>query len=98
MSKLAKVLTYKGCPLIRSGNIAYYGNITDKYIVMLQVLSSEKVGDLDVSGRIAVQLQLTDPAAPASERIVKSTEKNGLYEAVDIASIWLERALAGKRG
>lgn len=89
-------LTYKGYPLIRNGNIAYYGNITDKYIVMLQVLSSAKVNGLDVSGKVAVQLQLTDPSAPARDRIVKSTEKVGFYEAMDVASVWLERALAGK--
>ena len=91
-----KVLTYKGYPLVRSGNIAYYGNITDKYIVMLQILSTEKKNDLDVSGKIAVQLQLTDPAAPARERIAKSTETVGFYEAMDLASIWLDRALSTK--
>ena len=93
---MADVLTYKGYPLIRSGNILYYGNITDKYIVMMNVRTSEKKGDLDVSARVAVQLQLTDTAAPASERIVKSSEQNGLFAAMDIASIWLDRALEGK--
>jgi len=93
---VADILTYKGYPLVRNGNIAYYGNITDKYIVMMQVLSTEKVDDLNLSGKVAIQLQLTDPAAPASERIVKSAEKVGLYEAMDVASVWLERALAGK--
>ena len=91
-----QVLTYKGYPLVRSGNIAYYGNITDKYIVMLQIISSEKKDDIDVSGKVAVQLQLTDPAAPARERIAKSTETVGFYEAMDLASIWLERALGAK--
>ncbi len=90
-----QVLTYKGYPLVRSGNIAYYGNITDKYIVMLQIISTTKQGDVDVSGKVIVQLQLTDPAAPARERIAKSSETVGLYEAMDLASIWLERALKG---
>lgn len=88
-----KILTYKGYPLVRSGNIAYYGNITDKYIVMLQIISSEKKDNIDVSGKVIVQLQLTDPAAPARERIAKSTEAVGFYEAMDLASIWLDRAL-----
>ena len=30
------------------------------------------------------------------DRILKKSEKRGLYEAMDIASIWLERALAEK--
>ena len=30
------------------------------------------------------------------KQLVKSSEKNGLYLAMDIADIWLERALANK--
>jgi len=90
------ILNYKGFPLIRNGNVLYYGNITDKYIIMLQILGSKTVQDLDVSEKIAVQLQLTDPDVKTRDRIVKKTEKVGLYEALDVASIWLERSLAGK--
>ena len=43
-----------------------------------------------------IQLQLTDPAAKSRDRIVKKSEKDGLYTALDLGSIWLERALAGK--
>lgn len=96
VKKKDEVLIYKGFPLVRFKNIMYYGNITDKYIVMLQILGSKKVDDLDVSEKVSVQLQLTDPDAPAKDRIVKSIEKKGLYEAIDIASVWLERALSGK--
>ena len=44
----------------------------------------------------AVQLQLTDPAARSRDRVVKKTEKDGLYAALDVGCVWLERALAGK--
>ena len=30
------------------------------------------------------------------DRVVKRSEKDGLYSAMDISAIWLERALAGK--
>ena len=91
-----KVLTYKGHPLMRLGNIIYYGSMADTHIVMLQVLESKKVGELDVATKVSVQLQLTDPAAKSRDRIVKKSEKDGLYTALDFGCVWLERALAGK--
>lgn len=95
MSDNIAPLQYKGFPLIRQGNIIYYGNITDKYIIMLQVLETKKVKDLDVATKVSVQLQLTDPDLKSKDRVVKKSEKNGFYEAIDVASIWLNRALAG---
>ena len=91
-----KVLTYKGHPLMRLGNIIYYGSMADSHIVMLQILESKKVGELDVATKVSVQLQLTDPAAKSRDRIVKKSEKDGLYTALDFGCVWLERALAGK--
>ena len=89
-------LTYKGRPLMRKDSILYYGSMADKYIIMMQVNSSESLKDVKLSGRVSVQLQLTDPEISSRDRVVKSTEKDGLYNALDIASIWLERALSGK--
>ena len=90
------VLIYKDKPLVRNGNIAYYGSITDRYIVMLQILGNKKIGDLDVSEKVAVQLQYTDPDIRSKDRIIKKTEKDGFYEALDVAAIWLNRALSEK--
>ena len=91
-----KVLTYKGRPLMRKDNMIYYGSMADSHIVMLQVLETKKVQDLEVATRVSVQLQLTDPNARPRERVVKRAEKDGLYTAMDVGSVWLERALAGK--
>ena len=90
------VLMYKGRPLMRKDNLVYYGSMADSHIVMLQVLETKKVGDLDVATRVSVQLQLTDPDLKSRDRVVKKSEKDSLYAAMDIAAIWLERALAGK--
>ena len=46
--------------------------------------------------KVSLQLQLTDPTVRARDRVIKKSEKSSLYEAMDFASIWLERALAGK--
>ena len=96
MAEEKSVLMYKGHPLMRKDNLIYYGSMADAYIVMLQVLESKKVGDTDIATRVSVQLQLTDPAARSRDRIVKKSEKDGLYTALDFGSVWLERALAGK--
>ena len=89
-----KPLEYKGQPLQRAGNIVYYGSMADKYIIMLQIMDTKKVKDLDVATKVSVQLQLTDPSIKSRDRIVKKTEKEGLYTALDVGSVWLERALA----
>ena len=89
-------LTYKGHPLRRKDNLVYYGSMDEKYIIMLQILDTKKDKDLDVATKVAVQLQLTDPDLKSRDRVVKKTEKDSLYAAMDVASVWLERALAGK--
>ena len=89
-----KFLTFKGKPLVRNGNTLYYGNASDKYVIMMQILSTKPVGDVEVASKVSVQLLNTDPDVSPRERIVKSSEKKGLYAAMDIAEVWLSRALA----
>lgn len=89
-------LEYKGHPLRRKDNLIYFGSMAEKYIIMLQIMDSKKVDDLSVATKVAVQLQLTDPDLKSRDRVVKKTEKESLYAAMDVASVWLERALAGK--
>lgn len=96
MSKSEFPLEYKGHPLRRNGNMIYYGSMADKYIVMLQVLETKKEHDLDLATRVAVQLQLTDPNVRAKDRVVKKSEKEGFYTALDVGCVWLERALSSK--
>ena len=96
MSEEKKILTYKGHPLMRKDNMIYYGSMADSHIVMLQILETKKVNDIDIATRVSVQLQLTDPAAKSRDRVVKKSEKIGFYTALDVGCVWLERALAGK--
>ncbi|MBO4830877.1 MAG: hypothetical protein J5569_00205 [Oscillospiraceae bacterium] len=86
-------LEYKGHPLRRKDNLIYYGSMSDKYIIMLQVTDTKKVKDLDVATRVVVQLQYTDPDLKSRDRVVKKTEKDSLYAAIDVAAVWLDRAL-----
>ncbi|MCI7159903.1 MAG: hypothetical protein MR999_10950 [Flintibacter sp.] len=89
-------LSYKGHPLRRKDNLIYYGTMAEKYIIMLQVLDTKKVDDMDVATKVSIQLQLTDPDLKSRDRVVKKSEKDSLYAAMDVASVWLERALSGK--
>ena len=90
----AAVLEYKSRPLRRKDNMIYYGSMAEKYIILLQILESKKVKDMDVATKVSVQLQLTDPNITSRDRIVKKSEKDSLYAAMDVAAVWLERALA----
>jgi len=96
MASETPVLSYKGHPLRRKDNLIYFGTMAEKYIVMLQILSTKKVGDLDVADKVSVQLQLTAPDLKSRDRGVKKSEKDSLYAAMDVACVWLERALSGK--
>lgn len=87
------ILTYKGKPLVRSGNMLYYGDMSEKCVVVLQVLTTKTVGDMTVADKVQVQLLSTDPEVRMKDRILKKSEKIGLYNAMDIGSIWLERTL-----
>ena len=90
----AEGLVYKGHPLRRIDNLIYYGSMNDKYIIMMQVLASKPVQDISVATKVSVQLQLTDPDVRSRDRVVKKTEKDGFYAAMDVAAVWLDRALS----
>ncbi len=105
MANKKKVLEYKGHPLRRKDNILYYGSMDDKYIIMLQILETKNVSpqenaapedEIKSATRVSVQLQLTDPNVKSRDRVTKRTEKDSLYAAMDVACIWLERALSAK--
>ena len=103
-------LIYNGHPLRRKDNLIYYGTMAEKYIIQMQILETKKEKDLDVATKVAVQdqrqtprepqvavqLQLTDPTLSSKRRVEKKTEKDSLYAAMDVAAVWLDRALAGK--
>lgn len=89
-------LMYKKHPLRRIGNIIYYGSMADPYIIFMQVKESRKENDLDVATKVSVELQRTAPDLRSRDRVVKRSEKDSLYAAMDISAIWLDRALAGK--
>lgn len=96
MAKKEEFLTYKGYPLVRNGKTIYYGNSYDKFIIMMQIASTKQLGDTEIADKILIQLLNTDPDISPRQRVVKKSDKKGLYAAMDIATVWLQRANAGK--
>ncbi len=79
-SKKEKILEYKGKPLVRCGKTIYYGSMSDPYVICLNILSDELID--------------TDPSVTSpKEKIIKKSEKQGLFNALDLGAVWLERAL-----
>ena len=89
-------LMYKGHPLRRKDDLIYYGDMSDSHIILLPILSTKRVGDMDVANKVSIQLQLTDPDLKSRDRVVRKSEKNSLYAAMDLGDVWLKRALTSK--
>lgn len=86
-------LTYKGRPLVRCKNDIYYGNLSDPYVIFMQVLTTKEENGITVADKLHVILMSTDATKPLPERVVKQSSKTGLYTALEVGGMWLERAL-----
>ena len=94
--KIAKgaPLTFKGKTLLRSGNELYYGSVDDPYMISMQILSTNGEAGDEIADKVYITLISNDTSLAPKDRIIRKADRNGLYNALDIASIWLERALA----
>lgn len=91
--KKEKFLEYKGKPLVRVDNAIYYGDINEPYVVYLTIKNQTELKDIKLSEKVMIQLISTDESLAPKERIIKSSEKNGLFNALDLGAAWLERQL-----
>ena len=88
------ILMYKGKPLVKSGNTIYYGYMDEPYVAILQIKSTREINGEEVADKVTVHLFRTDPAITRlKDKIVKNAERKGLYSALEIGCIWLEREL-----
>ena len=85
--------TYKGKPLVRCGDELYYGSMDQRFVIRMQIKTKKEVNGMEIADKVAIQLLCTDPDLSPRKQLVKSSEKEGLYLALDIADVWLERAL-----
>ncbi|MBQ8612559.1 MAG: hypothetical protein IJ412_12745 [Oscillospiraceae bacterium] len=89
-------LTYKGRPLVRCKNQIYYGSMSDPYVVFMQILSTKEENGVQMADRVHLSMLSTDPTKPLAERMIRQSDKNGLFAALDISCIWLEKAAVQK--
>jgi hypothetical protein len=83
---------YKGFPLVRKDDLIYFGNMSDPCVVMLQIQEKEKQGSIDVATKIKLTEMKTDEGLRPDQAVIRSLERNSLYEALDIAYVWLSKA------
>ena len=88
-------LTYKNKPIVKCGNEIYYGNMAEPFIVRFTVLSTVKAGENEIPGKVKVELLKSDTQLSDKERVVKASEKDSFFDALDVGFVWLERALKG---
>ena len=86
-----KFFSYKGYPLVRKGNEIYYGNMYDKYVVMMQVQGTKEVNGVQCADKVKIYKMATDEKLNPMEAIVKQSEKPTLFAALDIAYAWLNK-------
>lgn len=84
-------LTYKGFPLVRNKKQIYYGNMFDKFVVNIRILSSHSENGLEIADKLKVMLTRTEKDIDPKDMIVKTSDRNSLFEALDVANIWLTR-------
>lgn len=82
---------YKKRPLVRKDNVIYYGYMYENVVAMLTIKSTHKVKNLDIGDDIQIQLISTDPQASPQDVVIKHSEKKNLFDALDIAEVWIDR-------
>lgn len=87
-----KGISFKDKPLVKSGNTFYYGLPTNRFLVQMEAVETKNIGSEEVPTLLNVELlDLEDAKQP---KLIMKTERNSLYDALDIGWIWLERAQA----
>ena len=84
-----KYLEYKGKPLVREGDTICYGDMTEKCILILEIISYKEVEGAKLPDKIMIQvIDSKDP-----NRIIRQGSYSGLHDAFSMGEIWLEQAL-----
>ncbi len=90
MAEEKSIFTYKGKPMVRRGDVIYYGELSEKYIIIFKIKSKKKVGEIEIADSISVDLCTN---GNGKNKVLRSVNRESLYEAIDIAEFWLEDAI-----
>ena len=89
----SKFLEYKGKPLVRKGNEIYYGDMSESFVIRFEILSYKKEGKLDIADKVSIKLLDSNTDLDMKDRVKKESEKDNLFDALDLGFTWLERSL-----
>lgn len=82
-------LEYLGKPLVREGNTICYGDMSEKCILVLEIMSYKEVDGKQLPKNILIQvIDSKDP-----NKIIKQGSKEGLHDAFTMGLVWLDLAL-----
>lgn len=82
-------LEYMGKPLVREGDTICYGDMNEKCILIMEILSYKDTNDQHLPDKIMIQI--IDAKNP--NRIIRQGSYNGLHDAFGMGLIWLDQAL-----
>ena len=91
MAAAESVFTYKGKPMVRRGDTIYYGDLSEKYIIIFTVKSKKMVGDVEVADSVGIDLFMNNGFG--KEKVIKKANRESLFEAIDLAEFWLQDAI-----
>ena len=84
-----KYLEYLDKPLVREGDTICYGDMNEKCILILEIMSYKEVDGKQVPKNVLIQvIDSKDP-----NKIIKQGTKEGLHDAFSIGVVWLDLAL-----
>ena len=84
-----KYLEYKGKPLVREGDTICYGDMEDKCILILEIMSHKQTEEGELPDKILIQVVESKNQA----NILRQGSKSGLYDAFSLGLVWLEHEL-----
>jgi hypothetical protein len=85
-------LEYLEKPLVREGNTICYGDMSEKCILVLEIMSYKEVDGKKLPKDVFIQvIDSKDP-----NKILKQGKKEGLCDAFSIGLVWLDLALKAK--
>jgi hypothetical protein len=82
-------LEYLGKPLVREGDTICYGDMNEKCILIMEILSYKDKDNQKLPDKIMIQI--IDSKDP--NRIIRQGSYNGLHDAFSMGLIWLDQAL-----
>jgi len=83
-----KYLMYNGKPMVREGDTICYGDMSEKYFLILDILNYKSGNGAEVPDNVMVQI--VESANPSN--VKQSATKQGLSVALSLGMIWLEKA------